>query len=1015
MVIAGPGTGKTEILSLRIGYILLNTPTQAGDILCLTYTDAAASEMRHRLIDYIGPDAYSIQVNTFHSFCNLVIQENPSIFQQARELEPISEIDKFRLIQKLIDTFGDDHPLKKFKGQTYSSWDRLLSLFSTMKKENWSSDYMLERIDEYTARMATSDEFVYKKKSGENQKGDFNSGKFKKEITARMTPLSVAVKEYDAYNNLLAAEGKYDYDDMLLWVNDAFSKDPDLLANYQERFLYFLVDEFQDTNGIQIAILQKLIDHEFVDRPNVFVVGDDDQAIYRFQGANIQNLIEFREKYDPEIVLLEENYRSSQKILNASRQVMNSVADSLVQKIFGEPKKLRASGIFAEHNQEVCIHSHPSQSFENAHIFQQLKSWHENNPKESIAVLYTKHELGKDLAQALKGVSIPFQTPRSADALSHPLIRHILDILSCIQLLSEGANNDDGLLYRILHLRYLEPRTTDLQRLIIAYTDKERDDKSTLLMWMGNSAKLDKLELHDRPWMEEKFQLLEEAIINYTSTTLVSLVEWIVHKFGMMRWILKQPEKFNHLYAVKSFYSFVEAEAAGKSTFTATDLLEICGMMQDYKIRLPVQELASSVTGIYLSSLHGAKGLEYDKVIIKNFVENEWEKKRVNNRSFSFPDNLIRQEIISRPVEEENNIEDHDRRRLVYVGMTRAKKDLILSYALKKDDGKGLTPSKYLTEIAREDPCILKTALATDEEMLADYLVARMSGEQHPDLNLDDQEIKNRVENFVLNVSALNQYLECPLKFFYEKILKIPSGQKSYLIFGSALHEALQRLLDRRFKQSDTKAGKEYLLWAFELFMEKHKHLCTRKEYQDQLTYGRRVLGQYFDHYSSKWSEDTQYDMEYKIRDVHIEGVPVTGFIDRIDKLNGDLRVYDYKTGSTDKYYLKLAVPSDKYPEGGPYWRQMVFYDLLLMKDPRIGKRMSAGYIQALEPDKDGKFIERQLEITDEHRAFVTSQITDTYQKIRNMEFDKHCGECDWCKMHDLNPPFPTDESDEEG
>src|SRR5688500_12398020 len=144
MVIAGPGTGKTEILSLRIGHILKQTDTPPGSILCLTYTDAAASEMRHRLIEYIGPEAYSIQVNTFHSFCNLVIQENPSIFQQARDLEPISDIDKFRLVQKLIDSFDEDHPLKKFKGQTYSSWERLLDLFSTMKKENWMPHFIYE-------------------------------------------------------------------------------------------------------------------------------------------------------------------------------------------------------------------------------------------------------------------------------------------------------------------------------------------------------------------------------------------------------------------------------------------------------------------------------------------------------------------------------------------------------------------------------------------------------------------------------------------------------------------------------------------------------------------------------------------------------------------------------------------------------------------------------------------------------------------------------------------------------
>lgn len=170
MVIAGPGTGKTEILSLRIGYILKNTDTPAGSILCLTYTDAAASEMRQRLIEYIGTTAYRIHVSTFHSFCNMVIQENPAIFIQARELEPISEIDRFRLLQQLIDSFPPDHKLRKFKGHTYSDWKRLEDLFTTMKKENWSAEYMLAKIDEFIEQKENSDEYRYKRNGANFQK-----------------------------------------------------------------------------------------------------------------------------------------------------------------------------------------------------------------------------------------------------------------------------------------------------------------------------------------------------------------------------------------------------------------------------------------------------------------------------------------------------------------------------------------------------------------------------------------------------------------------------------------------------------------------------------------------------------------------------------------------------------------------------------------------------------------------------------------------------------------------------
>ncbi|MEP6645970.1 MAG: ATP-dependent DNA helicase [Saprospiraceae bacterium] len=1007
MVIAGPGTGKTEILSLRIGQILKTTDTPPGSILCLTYTDAASSEMRHRLIDFIGPEAYSIQVNTFHSFCNLVIQENPSVFQQARDLEPISEIDKFRLIQKLMDTFDDDHPLKKFKGQTYSSWDRLLGLFSTMKRENWSPDYMTLQIEEYISRMAMDDNYIYKRKTGDHVKGDFNAGKFKKEVTDRMNPTLAAVNAYDQYNALLAQEGKYDYDDMLLWVYDAFDKDPDLVANYQERFLYFLVDEFQDTNGIQISILQKLIDHEYMEQPNVFVVGDDDQAIYRFQGANIQNMVEFKERYVPRVIILDHNYRSSQKILDAARHIMMPVENSLMKKIFGATKILKADGVYKDYPQHVGIHDYSTASFENADIFHKLKRWYQNKIEGSIAVLYTKHDLGADLGFALRGAAIPFQTSRSSNALSQPVVIHLLDILSCLQMLTDSANNDDALLYRILHLRYLEPRATDLQRLILAYTAKDRTDHSTLFMWLGNSDIFATLGLKNREWMQEKFSILEEGISNFHSITLIALVEWIVYRFGIMKWILQQPEKFVHLYSLKSFYTFVESESSGKISFRTADLIDICDVMRDYNIRLPVQELASNPTGINLSTLHGAKGLEYDTVVIKNFVENEWEKKRAFNRNFSFPDNLVLRENITSSTDGvgASDIEDQDRRRLVYVGMTRAKKDLILSYANKRDDGKILTPSKYLTEIARGESSIVLTQVPTDEELLADYLVARMSGQQQVDLHKDNQEIRNRVANFVLNVSALNQYLECPLKFFYDKILLIPSAEKSYFIFGSALHDALQKLMERKFNQHDATAGKEYLLWAFDMFMNRNKHKFTKKEFTDQATYGKKVLGQYYDLYATRWSTDVKYATEYRIRDVHIEGVPVTGFIDRLDIRNDDIRVYDYKTGRADKFYQKLKRPTDE-AIGGSYWRQMVFYDLLLKKDPRIHKHMSAGIIQALEPDKDGKFIEREIHITDEDREHVTKEIQDTYQKIQNMEFEKFCGECEWCKMHDLTIPL---------
>lgn len=1012
MVIAGPGTGKTEILSLRIGHIIKENRGTPRDILCLTYTDAAATEMRHRLIEFIGPEAYHIHVSTFHSFCNLVIQENPSAFQQARELEPISEIDKFKLLQDLIDDFPPEHPLKKFKGNTYSDWKRLDDLFATMKKENWSAVYMLGQIEEYVYRKRQGDEFIYKRKSGENQKGDFKEKEFREKVLDKMEVLTAAIAEYDHYNALLAERGQYDFDDMLLWVHKAFNENQDLLANYQERFLYILVDEFQDTNGIQIALLQNLIDHEWIDQPNIFVVGDDDQAIYRFQGANIENLIQFHDRYRPEVIFLNQNYRSSQLILDASRVVMEGVDNSLMQQIFKQTKTLLASGDHALHMQKVTVQPYPSISYENADIFRQLKHWHVSAMGGEVAVLYAKHELGRELAQALKGAGIPYHTVKALDALHQPLILHLLEILQCIYQLGEGADNDDASLYRVLHLRYLKPNTADLQRLVLAYTSKERADTSTLFGWLGDGEKLDLLRVKDRARMNELYALIETSILEYHSRTLLSFTEWIIHQYGIMTWILQQPEKFTHLYTLKTFYTFIEKQAAGKAAFHVPDLLEICDLMSTYGLRLPVQELARVKKGIFLSSLHGAKGLEFDKVIIKNLTDNEWEKKRAYANSFSYPDNLVRHDSLTSLIESGMDNDDQDRRRLLYVGMTRAKKDLLLTYAMSKDDGKGLIPSMYLTELGQGHPELMRAPTVMEENILAEYLAAFMSGEQHAELHKDEAEIRERVQNYVLNVSALNTYLECPVRFYYEKILVIPSSEAAPLIFGTALHDALHRFFRKRFEEKDTTKGKPYLLDMFAWYMERNRHRFTPKERNDLTIYGTKILDQFYDAYASKWSDDVKYELEYRIQDVHVAGVPIKGFIDRVDREEDRIMLYDYKSGRPESIQKKLRRPDDKDPVGGHYWRQMVFYDLLLRADPRFKKGMTAGYIQALEPLKDGTFVQKNITVTEEDRSLVTEQIVQTFQKIQDMEFEKGCGECGWCRMHGLSP-VPLGSEDE--
>jgi DNA helicase-2/ATP-dependent DNA helicase PcrA len=213
-----------------------------------------------------------------------VIQENLGLFEKT-SLDPISDLERIELFKQLIDSFPKNHPLKRYRGDVYYEINNLQSLFSTMKREGWTSDWICDRITEYIDSLADRDEYVAKRATKQFKKGDIRTDKIAEE-TERMEKLRAAVCEFNRFQELMRKRNRYDFDDMINWVIRAFSENENLLRRYQEQFLYILVDEYQDTSGTQNKLVELLIN--YWDKPNVFVVGDDDQSIYRFQGANVE-------------------------------------------------------------------------------------------------------------------------------------------------------------------------------------------------------------------------------------------------------------------------------------------------------------------------------------------------------------------------------------------------------------------------------------------------------------------------------------------------------------------------------------------------------------------------------------------------------------------------------------------------------------------------------------------------------------------------------------------------------
>ena len=321
MVIAGPGTGKTQILSRRVANIILNHHTNPEEIVCLTYTEAGASEMLDRLEGFIGEEGRKVRVSTIHAFCSALILDNVELFGSQPKV--LSAASQYELLKEIMDEhINEDNILFKNSGERYSSKEQLLELYSKMKRENLEEEDIENEIEEYFKTIELSEEgdelykkFKYARKYKGNQPGDLKP-EFEKE-KQKFEKLKAGVKVVEKYKEKILENNYFDFDDMVLWTIEKLEEVDSFQKEVSNTIQYLFVDEFQDTSVVQNRLIDLLVKGK--ENPNIFVVGDDDQSIYRFQGVSASNIVDFDKKYHPTKVVLEENYRSSQAIIDAAR------------------------------------------------------------------------------------------------------------------------------------------------------------------------------------------------------------------------------------------------------------------------------------------------------------------------------------------------------------------------------------------------------------------------------------------------------------------------------------------------------------------------------------------------------------------------------------------------------------------------------------------------------------------------------------------------------------------------
>jgi len=1040
MVIAGPGTGKTELLSVRTANILRQTDTLPENILCLTFTDSGANAMRERLTDIVGKDAYKVAIHTFHSFGSEIINQYGEFFYEGAHFRPADELSRYEVIKNIFEDLGHNNVLNKKMNGDFTYLSDSLTVISELKKSGLTSDELLmildandstiekteqvlgpifaDKISKSTAdRLATNIEIIQASSvdvtlptivhlaeviadslSGAVEEAiSQNStkpvtawrnewfkknedGKFVLKSQERQKKLRAISSIYEQYLARMSEAELFDFDDMILRVVHAIEIFDELRFNLQERYQYIMVDEFQDTNMAQMRILHNLMDSQISgDMPNILVVGDDDQAIYSFQGADINNITDFRTTYPKvKIISLKENYRSGDHILTHARSLITQGNDRLEDQIPELDKSLIAMSKKGEGVVELLEAA--TIADERHWLIEQIKSSIKPSVNLSeIAVLTRTHREIEALLPYFANADIPIQYERRdnvldmapiilVEQLSRVLIgillgKHVEVNAMLPELLSHPTWNIKPSSLWQLSLKSYQNRTFWLDEM------SNMKDFLHLRDWLITTA----LSIPHRPLeiiMDELIGKLDSPVSDDEQDDSDPEAAKNTKKFHSPIYEYYFSDKnldqhsddyTRYLQALKSIRTSLR-DYRPLETPTLLTFIEFINLHQSIGSGITsVTGISTQANAVQLMTAHKSKGLEFDDVYIVNAVDNVWgERARGYNRLISYPENL--------PLAPAGDSAD-ERLRLFYVAATRAKNNLHISYSLLDDRNKSTTRASFLIGDSWAPSLINGNHNVTNARETAEL------SWYEPVIKSDGKNLKDilapQLENYQLSATHLNNFLDItrggPKNFLVQNLLRFPQAMTPAAAYGSAIHKTLQRAHAYIAANSGQRQAIEDILHNFEVALSEQR--LTQAEFELYLQKGIDDLQVFLTELYDSFTATQKTELNFKSQHVIVGEAHLSGALDLIDINDNIITVTDYKTGrparswngKTDYEKIKLH----------KYKQQLMFYKLLVenARDYR-GLRVENGILQFIEPSSSGAILslETDFNVNDQNR-----------------------------------------------
>ncbi|RLC34381.1 hypothetical protein DRH14_03140, partial [Candidatus Shapirobacteria bacterium] len=1018
MVIAGAGTGKTQTLALRIANILQQGQAPPSSILSLSFTESAVNNMRQRLLSVIGPSAYQVKIYTFHSFCQTIINHHLDRFSFAKEMIAIDQVEKIKIIDQIIDDLPIDSPLKPW-GDNYFYQRSIISNIQQLKREDISPSDLDQLLSSQTKFIESAMSFYPQLKSlrlnkdiesqllkvvdsllhidptsplhrqidyylnlyrqGFYQKGDCSKCSAKNQTInfknvlidfldklQKNQPKQLEFAQiYKQYQPQIKQQGFYDFEDMITLVVKEFEKDADFLAEYQETIHYILVDEYQDTNASQNKIVEMI--SSYFDRPNLFVVGDDDQSIFRFQGASLENLLHFYHQYRPEVVVLTNNYRSHQLILDSSKSVIQNNQNRISQHIKQVDKSLVSQKDYD--STPINLYTASSPLDEDYFIVNKIKQLIKNSVDPSqIAVFYRNNKDANDLSFLLNQAGIKHHLSLPTNILKNSHINHLIQLLNYI-----SQPQHDYLLARLLNFDFFKFNQVDLLK-IFSFS---RHQSISLFSLISDPDQLDQIQPSLKKSTLSKLKRLVKHLAwaqkQQHNLNLDSFFIKFLHKFSITKYLLAQPDHFNLLSQLNAFYQFLKIELAKNDRLDLKSFLSQLQQYIDNDIAIPFADYSEDSSLVQLMTVHKAKGLEFEHVFLYKCLDKVWSNPRKTNY-LPLPSGLIKTEIAQFSADS-----NEEERRLFYVALTRAKKQIYISYSLHSTQDKDQSPAQFISEIDSH----LIEQIKTNTKPLSQSLSLLFSPPSSPLDQSTQSYLKNYLsQHYCLTITHLNSYLNCPFCFYLKNILRIPMKKNKSASMGTAIHQALASLYQQPQQKIST------ILDIFNQTLDKQG--LSGKDHQSASQQGQAILSAYYQHYQPQIKPAKWLEYDFRSENLHLDQVPITGKIDKIEVLDtktagsSDIVVTDFKTGNPQNSSSKAD-----------YFRQLIFYKILIDQSYTFKNyHFKSAMIDYVKAKTDGSFRQWIVDIDDQQVEDLKKLIQQTYQKILNLDFFSFGSQC---------------------